>query len=101
MRDVLHSTDVINLYFKATNSIDKIKGQVFNIGGGIVNSLSLLELFQILEKKFEIIIIIITIITIMEVIIIVIITVTITIIIRRRISRSRSGVTTGGDICAR
>lgn len=55
VRDVLHSTDVINLYFKATNSIDKIKGQVFNIGGGIVNSLSLLELFQILEKKFEII----------------------------------------------
>jgi CDP-paratose 2-epimerase len=35
-------------------NIDKTKGQVFNIGGGIRNSLSLLELFAILESKLDI-----------------------------------------------
>ncbi len=49
VRDVLHASDVVNLYFKAFESIEKTKGQVFNIGGGIENSLSLLELFAILE----------------------------------------------------
>jgi CDP-paratose 2-epimerase len=30
--------------------IDKAKGQAFNVGGGIENSLSLLELFSLLER---------------------------------------------------
>lgn len=54
VRDVLHAQDVVNLYFKAVDNIDKAKGNVFNIGGGISNSLSLLELFVLLEKLLEI-----------------------------------------------
>ncbi|MEW6195149.1 MAG: GDP-mannose 4,6-dehydratase [Bacteroidota bacterium] len=55
VRDVLYSSDVVNLYFQASTNIEKAKGQAFNIGGGIENSLSLLELFQLLEDELEII----------------------------------------------
>lgn len=50
VRDVLHADDMADLYISAAANIDKIKGQAFNIGGGIENSLSLLELFAMLEK---------------------------------------------------
>jgi CDP-paratose 2-epimerase len=53
VRDVLHAEDVVNLYFKAKDIKDAY-GQVFNIGGGINNSLSLLELFSLLENKLNI-----------------------------------------------
>lgn len=51
VRDVLHSEDMIALYFSALRYIDTIAGEVFNIGGGIENSLSLLELFKLLEDE--------------------------------------------------
>ena len=35
-------------------NIEKIKGKAFNIGGGIKYSLSLIELFTILEDVFKI-----------------------------------------------
>ena len=54
VRDVLHADDVVQLYIKARNSFDKIKGKAYNIGGGIENSLSLLELFKILEDILKI-----------------------------------------------
>lgn len=54
VRDVLYSEDMIDLYFKAAENIEKAKGQAFNIGGGIDNSLSLLELLNILEKELDI-----------------------------------------------
>jgi CDP-paratose 2-epimerase len=50
VRDVLHADDMKRLYMAAIGNIDKAKGQAFNIGGGIDNSLSLLELFALLEK---------------------------------------------------
>jgi CDP-paratose 2-epimerase len=50
VRDVLHAEDMKKLYIAAVENIDKIKGQAFNIGGGIHNSLSLLELFSLLEN---------------------------------------------------
>ncbi len=49
VRDVLHADDMKRLYSAAVNNIDKAKGQSFNIGGGVENSLSLLELFSLLE----------------------------------------------------
>ena len=49
VRDILHADDMISLYYTALQNADKIAGQVFNIGGGIENSLSLLELFDMLE----------------------------------------------------
>lgn len=51
VRDVLHAEDMIKLYLSAPKHIDKARGQVFNIGGGYENSLSLLELFTFLEKE--------------------------------------------------
>lgn len=50
VRDVLHADDMKRLYIAAVRNIDKAQGQAFNIGGGIENSLSLLELFTLLEK---------------------------------------------------
>jgi len=54
VRDVLHAEDMKRLYAAAVNSIETAKGQAFNIGGGIENSLSLLELFSLLEAKLNI-----------------------------------------------
>lgn len=53
VRDVLNSKDVVSLYFKAKDCKEAF-GQVFNIGGGISNSLSLLELFSLLENILDI-----------------------------------------------
>lgn len=50
VRDVLHADDMITLYFGALNNIRAARGNAFNIGGGITNSLSLLELFGLLEE---------------------------------------------------
>jgi CDP-paratose 2-epimerase len=50
VRDVLHAEDMKRLYAAAVSNIDNTKGQAFNIGGGISNSLSLLELFALLEE---------------------------------------------------
>lgn len=54
VRDVLYVDDLVSLYLQSIEKIDLAKGQVFNIGGGINNSLSLLELFSLLESELEI-----------------------------------------------
>ena len=54
VRDILFISDLIDCYFKAVNSISKTAGQAYNIGGGMENSLSLLELFQILESQLSV-----------------------------------------------
>ncbi|MDH0049312.1 GDP-mannose 4,6-dehydratase [Comamonas terrigena] len=51
VRDVLHAEDMISLYFSTLQNADAAAGQAFNIGGGITNSLSLLELFDLLERE--------------------------------------------------
>lgn len=51
VRDVLHARDMKSLYRCALASFENASGQAFNIGGGIDNSLSLLELFGLLEKN--------------------------------------------------
>lgn len=50
VRDVLHADDMITLYFSAIERIKDARGNAFNIGGGMTNSLSLLELFSLLEE---------------------------------------------------
>lgn len=54
VRDVLHADDMMDLYFRAAARINEVRGQVFNIGGGMPNSLSLLELFNLLEKVLNV-----------------------------------------------
>jgi len=51
VRDVLHARDMISLYFSTLAHIDQAAGQAFNVGGGMANSLSLLELFALLETR--------------------------------------------------
>ncbi|MCD6168226.1 MAG: GDP-mannose 4,6-dehydratase [Caldisericia bacterium] len=53
VRDVLNSDDVIRLYFDTVEKIEQAKGKAFNIGGGMENSLSLLELFDFLERELD------------------------------------------------
>jgi len=54
VRDILYVDDVVDLYFRSVKNIDKVKGKYFNIGGGIENSISLLELFEFLENEIGI-----------------------------------------------
>jgi len=50
VRDVLHADDMVSLYFAALQHMPAVRGTAFNIGGGMDNSLSLLELFALLEE---------------------------------------------------
>lgn len=50
VRDVLHADDMTTLYFAALEQSETVRGEVFNVGGGIANSLSLLELFDFLQQ---------------------------------------------------
>jgi len=54
VRDVLYADDIVSLYLHVVEKIKSAQGQVFNIGGGVENSLSLLELFLILEKEMDV-----------------------------------------------
>ena len=54
VRDVLHADDLVNLYEKAFFAKEKLNGEIFNIGGGVENSLSLLELFNLLSELLDI-----------------------------------------------
>jgi len=50
VRDVLFVSDLLNAYDAALENIKETRGKAFNIGGGKEYSLSIWELFQILEK---------------------------------------------------
>jgi CDP-paratose 2-epimerase len=50
VRDVLHADDLIMLYRAAYSHKERMNGEIFNIGGGSANSLSLLELFSLLSE---------------------------------------------------
>lgn len=49
VRDLLQAQDMIELYYTALDHVDKVYGEAYNIGGTIAQSLSLLELFAMLE----------------------------------------------------
>ncbi len=53
VRDILHVDDLVGAMRAAIDHIDTAGGQVFNIGGGPDNSVSLLELLEILEIVLE------------------------------------------------
>lgn len=54
VRDILHAKDMINLYFNALDNVEKVCGQAYNIGGTMEQSLSLLELFDLLNEMLGI-----------------------------------------------
>lgn len=50
VRDILHAKDMINLYYTALDNTDIVCGSAYNIGGSMEQSLSLLELFDLLNR---------------------------------------------------
>jgi CDP-paratose 2-epimerase len=54
VRDLLHVSDAVRCYVAAFEHLQQARGEAFNIGGGIDNSISLLELLQMLEGKLGI-----------------------------------------------
>lgn len=53
VRDMLWGEDVAKLYLDELEQIEKVQGQVFNVGGGMQNTLSLLEAIKIIERNTE------------------------------------------------
>jgi CDP-paratose 2-epimerase len=51
VRDILHIDDLTTLYSLIIENIDLCKGEIFNVGGGKNNTLSLLELIQSLNTN--------------------------------------------------
>ena len=54
VRDILHARDMISLYYAALDKRDIVSGKIYNIGGTMDQSLSLLELFDILNNELDI-----------------------------------------------
>lgn len=54
VRDILHAKDMIELYYLALENSNKVSGKYYNIGGGMEQSLSLLELFNMLNDILNI-----------------------------------------------
>jgi len=54
VRDLLHVSDAVRCYLAAASHIEQARGQAFNIGGGVENSMSLLELFAFLEERLSV-----------------------------------------------
>ncbi len=51
VRDCVFGEDLAKLYLLELENINKVKGQVFNIGGGVKNTISLLEAIEFLNNK--------------------------------------------------
>lgn len=51
VRDALFVDDLVDLYLTALNNMETCAGQVYNVGGGPENTLSLLELLSMLERR--------------------------------------------------
>jgi CDP-paratose 2-epimerase len=50
VRDILFVEDLVNAFVLAQKNIDRLSGQAFNMGGGAGNTVSLLELLQLIES---------------------------------------------------
>jgi CDP-paratose 2-epimerase len=50
VRDILYVDDLVRAFHMAAENLDKSSGGIFNIGGGLSNSISLIELIEILRE---------------------------------------------------
>jgi len=50
VRDILHVDDLVDLIDLQIHQIEKFEGKIYNVGGGLENSASLLEMTMICEK---------------------------------------------------
>jgi CDP-paratose 2-epimerase len=51
VRDLLFVDDLIESYLLAVENIDKCKGEIFNIGGGRENAISILKAISLVEER--------------------------------------------------
>lgn len=51
VRDILFVEDLVNAFVLAHKNIDELAGQVFNIGGGPENTVSLIEILDLIKQK--------------------------------------------------
>ncbi|HLD92361.1 MAG TPA: GDP-mannose 4,6-dehydratase [Patescibacteria group bacterium] len=54
VRDILYIDDLIEAYLLSLNNLDISSGKIYNIGGGLNNSVSLIELLLLIEKDLNI-----------------------------------------------
>ena len=52
VRDILYVGDLVRAFHVAAERIDSVRGRVYNIGGGDRNTLSLLELLEMMKSQF-------------------------------------------------
>ncbi|MGF1569401.1 MAG: NAD-dependent epimerase/dehydratase family protein [Nodosilinea sp.] len=50
VRDFLHGADLLDLVLLQLERLDEVQGQIFNVGGGVENSLSLLETTRLCQE---------------------------------------------------
>lgn len=50
MRDILFADDLIDAFLLAQANMPRMSGQAFNIGGGAGNTISLIELLDLIEE---------------------------------------------------
>ena len=50
VRDILFVEDLVDAFLLAQENIDRISGEAFNIGGGVANTISLIELMEMIER---------------------------------------------------
>ena len=51
VRDILHVHDLIDAMMAARHSVDRTRGQVFNLGGGMERAVSVVEMLRTIERK--------------------------------------------------
>lgn len=51
VRDILYVEDLIDAFLLAGNNMSQLAGEVFNIGGGPANSVSLLEILNLIKQQ--------------------------------------------------
>ena len=52
VRDILFVSDLVELFLKISKT-KKVDNKIYNVGGGFYNSISILELIEILNKKLD------------------------------------------------
>ena len=52
VRDILYVEDLVNAFVLAQSRIEALSGQAFNIGGGADNTISLLNLLQLIRETY-------------------------------------------------
>ena len=52
VRDILFVEDLVNAFLLAQSHVDRLSGQAFNIGGGADNTVSLLNLIDLIGETY-------------------------------------------------